>query len=119
MRYLVGLIVLVVAGPAFGATCKILEFDRVRMDASGNIVPVADFSDVNNQPTEQNVTYTTATSSSAFQPNTRFIRIVCDAKAHFEFNGTATASDSYFPADTPEYLGVAGGQTVSLYDGSS
>ena len=105
------------AWPAFGATCKINEYAELMVDASGRTVMVA------KEPAiaTQEVTYTTTVASSAFNAATKFVRIVCDAKAHFEFGSapTATASDSYYPADTPEYKGVDAGDKVAFYDGSS
>ena len=105
--------------PAFGATCKISEYAVLATDSQNTTVPVA----VEPAPVTQNITYTTSTQSTAFASTTRFIRIVCDAKAHFSFgaNPTATASSPYLPADTPEYFGIrqTGSLEVAFYDGSS
>lgn len=107
--------------PAFGATCKISEYRIIARDGQNRVVMIA------NEPaiTTQSVTYTVTTQSSAFQDNTAFIRIICDAKAHFVFgtNPTATASSPYVAADTPEYFGLPQGNpedyVVAFYDGSS
>ncbi len=71
--------------------------------------------------TEQTVTYTTSTASTAFQDETRFVRVVADALAHVEFGSapTATISNKPIQANVPEYFGVVGGQKVAAYDGSS
>ena len=107
--------------PSLAATCKISEYVVIVTDPEGRWVPVAE------EPalTTQTVTYTTSTQSAAFNasPRTRFVRIVCDAKAHLVFgtNPTATANSPYVAADTPEYFGLALGGTwkVAFYDGSS
>ena len=116
MRKLFLLIALLFAFPAFGATCKINEYSELMVDSSGRTVMVA------KEPAiaKQQVTYTTTTASAAFNAATKFVRIVCDAKAHFEFGSapTATATDSYYPADTPEYMGVDAADKVAFYDGS-
>ena len=117
MRKLTLLILLFFALPAFGATCKISEYVRLVSDPAGRDVPVAQ----EPAPVEQNITYTTTTASAAFNAATRFVRIVCDAKAHFKVAAapTATATSPYLPADTPEYFGVIAGQKIAFYDGSS
>ena len=111
-RFVLALLALFLCPNVWAATCKISEY----VDVEDDRTPVAQ------EPAAvtQTVTYTTAASSSAFHANVKFIRIVCDAKAHFVFGGgTATANSPYFPADTPEYLAVEPGDSVSLYDGSS
>lgn len=115
MRKLVALLALV-AGSASAADCYISEYSDILQDPNGREVPVA------GAPiTTQRVTYTTSTQSSAFNARTRFIRIVCDAAAHFAFgaNPTATANNPYVPANAPEYFGVTPGQEIAVYDGSS
>lgn len=112
---------LVLSAPGFAATCKISEYSQMVSDEQGRTVPVA-LED--GSTTTQNVTYTTDTDSSAFASSTRFIRIVCDAKAHFVFGTgtiTATANSPYLSADTPEYFAVLPGASlkVSFYDGTS
>lgn len=116
---LTALALLCVAAPSWAATCKISEYANLVMDEAGRIVPVA----VEPSITTQNVTYTSSAQSAAFNANTRFIRIVCDAKAHYVFsaNPTATAAAPYLAADAPEYFGVARGSSleVAFYDGST
>jgi len=119
MNKLLAVLLCMVALPAFGATCKISEYSQQIEDDSGEVTPVAREPAV----TVQTVTYTTTTQSTAFNNSTHFVRIVCDAKAHFEFgtNPTATANDPYVAADTVEYFGVTPGASieVAFYDGSS
>ncbi len=118
-RPLLALVALLFTLPAFGATCKISEYTLLVEDDAGRIVSAA------REPAiaTQSVTYTTSAQSVAFNSRTDFIRIVCDAKAHFKFgaNPTATATDPYVPADIAEYFGIpdSGTWEVAFYDGSS
>lgn len=123
MKKLAVIILGMIAMPAWSATCKISEYGEIVKDASAVVVPVA------SEPAiaTQSVTYTTSTQSAKFNANTRFVRIVCDAKAHFVFgtDPSADANDPYLSTDTPEYFGI-GYQTsgtedfeVAFYDGSS
>lgn len=111
---------------AWSATCKISEYANLPRDPSSAVIPVAP------EPAlaTQSVTYTSSTQSSAFNILTRYVRIVCDAKAHFVFaeNGTATATDPYLPADTVEYFGIRRSDSdgdgdqdleVAFYDGTT
>ncbi len=108
---------LVLSVPSFAATCKISEYQNLIKDGNGNEVPVAATPAVANQE----VTYTSSTASNAFNTSTRFIRIICDAKAHFVFGAapSAAATDAYLASDTREYFGVINGDKVAFYDGSS
>lgn len=105
------------SAPALSATCKISEYWSMRYVSPGVEIPVASEPAV----VTQNVTYTTSVQSTAFNAETRFIRVVCDAKAHFVFgpDPAATAADPYLAADTPEYFGVTAGHEVAFYDGTS
>ncbi len=120
-RILFAILLGLFAAPSFAATCFISEYTNIIRDGRNYIVPVAQEPAV----TIQTVTYTTTTQSAAFDSTTKLIRIVCDAKAHFEFgtNPTATASDPYLAADTPEYFGVDSDNPedyeVAFYDGTS
>lgn len=125
MKRLLPLLALVVAQAASAATCKISEYSNLVLDANNRQVPVA----LEPAITTQSVTYTTSTSSVAFNDDTRFVRIICDAKAHFVFTTatpTLTNSYPYLPADTAEYFGIERAPrgtsqtlTVRFYDGSS
>lgn len=114
------------ASATFAATCKVSEYENMTIDASGRPVPVA----LEPALFTQTVTYTTSTElTNDFDERTRFVLIVCDAKAHFKFStdGTnATANDFYVGADTEISRGITRvglGQTqtlnVEFYDGSS
>lgn len=105
---------------SYAATCKISEYRSLAADSQGNEIQVA----LEPRITSQTVTYTASAQSAAFNSATRFVRIVCDAKAHFRFStaGTnATASDPFVAADSPEYFGVQPGQSliVDFYDGTT
>lgn len=107
---------LILSMPALAANCYIAEFGVTAQDANGNKMPLA-----GPMLTSQVVAYTTSTQSTAFSANTRYIRVVCDAKAHFTFgtNPTADANDPYFVADVPEYVGVNATWEIAFYDGTS
>lgn len=117
--FLLAALALFGGAPAFGATCVVGEYGMLSDALNGETVQVAQ-----GLITSQAVTYTTSTQSSAFNAATRFIRVVCDAKAHFKIsitgaNPTATANDQWVGADAPEYFGVVAGQKIAFYDGSS
>ena len=99
------LMICLFAMPAMAATCKISEYTQLGQDVRGSEIPVA------REPSHaaQSVTYTTSTASSAFNSRTRFIRVICDAKAHFDFGGAPTAT-----ATSPEYFAVISGQKVAF-----
>ena len=119
MKRLLPILLFLLAAPTFGATCKISEYTDLVVDRAGRIVPVAQ------EPAraEQSVTYTTSTASSAFNAATKFIRVICDAKAHFKVSASgtaATASSSYLAADSKEYFGLRSRNLkISFYDGTS
>ena len=56
----------------------------------------------------------TAASSSAIAANIRVARIISDSDCFYSVEGTATASSSYLPANTIEYIHVYEGDTVSV-----
>jgi hypothetical protein len=119
-KLLLGLLLSCVALPSFAATCKVSEYRVLAEDSNGDEIQVA----LEPRVTSQTVTYTTSAQSSAFNSATRFIRVVCDAKAHFRITtaGTnATADDPFIAADSPEYFGVQPGQAliIDFYDGVS
>lgn len=98
------------------AKAHISEYGGIIMTSNG-VAPVV------REPslTTQAVTYTTATQSAAFGGNTKLIRIVCDADAYIAFgaNPTADADSAFLPSGIVEYFGVAPGDKVSIYDGTS
>lgn len=118
-QFLLFISLMLVSLPAFSATCKISEYRQMVSDPSGLEVPVAAEPAV-----VQTVTYTTASLSAAFQSSTRFVRIICDAKAHFIFSEAgataATANSPYLAADVAEYFGLLSTSVlISFYDGTS
>lgn len=102
------------------ATLLIMEFKKLPVDENNNTVQAAL---VDGSNTQQTVSYTTSTqAANAFQPETKFIRVISDAVAHLEFgtNPTATVNSAYkIAADSAEFIAVAGGLKVAAYDGSS
>lgn len=118
-RIILALLLTVFALPAFAATCKISEYGYLVQDGTGQIVPVAAEPALDTQE----ITYTTTAASAAFNAQTRFIRVICDAKAHFVVAATPTAdaTDPYLAADTAEYFGIAFNVSmkIAFYDGSS
>lgn len=118
-KVIIGLACLILSSQAYSATCKISEYDTLATDSAGREIPVAKEPSI----AVQTVTYTTSTASAVFNSATRYVRIVCDAKAHFNFtsgSANATANSPYLAADTPEYFGVRGpGFRVEFYDGTS
>ena len=118
MKKLLVFVLLFFAVPALAATCNISEYRNLVVDASGRLVPVAE----EPAPNEQSVTYTVSTASATFHVSTKFIRLICDAKAHFKISvsGTAaTASSPWLAADSAEYFGVRRNLKISFYDGIS
>ena len=109
-----------IANPAFAASCKISEYRAVGKDGPGNVIAAP----LEPPVTTQTVSYTTATASSAFNSATNFLRVVCDAKAHYRVTtaGTAaTATDPFVPANLPEFFAVNPNLSyrISFYDGTS
>ena len=117
MRKLFLLITLLFSFQAFGANCVISEYANLVVDSSGRTVPVAAEPALRTQL----VAYTTSTASLAFTSATKFIRIICDAKAHFKISGSpaAAVSSPWLPSDTPEYFGVRRNLKAAFYDGTS
>ncbi len=100
------------------AEFHISEYDKLAKDPSGHSVPV---------PLEpaiavQRVTFTSSAQSAEFNPKTRYIRVIADAKAHFLIgdNPVATDTDPYVAADTSEFFGLSRtGLKIAAYDGTS
>lgn len=96
------------------AVIQITEFREAAI-IQGHALPVG-----KGELAVQNVTYTTATST-AFDTNTQFIRVLpIAADAYVDLTNTAaTANSMILKADTPEYFGVNPGDQISIYDGTS
>jgi hypothetical protein len=91
----------------------ISEYENLAFDEHGNVIQAG------HEPslTVQQVTYTaTSGASTAFQANTRFIRVSCDAAAYLKFGLAPTAVtlvDLPVQANTPEFFGVNSGQQIA------
>ena len=91
------------------STCFVTEF-RTQTPAA---YPVA----VQTPLAEQTVAASgTSASSSAFQPQTTLVRIVCDVAVSIEFGATPTASatTAFLPANTIEYYAVPAGLSLKV-----
>lgn len=99
------------------ANAYILELENMPREARGHHIPVANLPGL----TTQKVTFSTTAQSQPFNLKTRYIRVVCDAKAHFRVgdNPVATADAPYMAADVTEHFAVRGGHRMAFYDGSS
>lgn len=75
--------------------------------------------------TQKVASYTTSKQSSAFDSDTRFIRVIANADAFIEVGSdpTATATSTKLEADVAEYFAVhqdgVGPDKLAVYDGSS
>jgi heme/copper-type cytochrome/quinol oxidase subunit 2 len=78
-------------------------------DGSGNSIPVLHPND-----TTQSQGYT-GTASTAITPTSgvKVVMVTVTSAAFVSFNGTATSSDMYLPADTPKEFAVHSGDTIS------
>ena len=96
----------------------ITEYDKLGKGRNGVLVQAGQEPAITNQT----VSFTTATLSSQFNADTKFIRIISDANAHIVFgdNGiSAAATNTRIIADMPEFFAVTGGDYLSIYDGTS
>ena len=96
------------------ATLNITEFQQIAKDPQGYRIPMV----VGPYAKSQNVTYTTA-QTATLKGNTKVVRFIADADAYLTFSGTATNSSMRLEANVAEYFAVSGGETVSVYDGTS
>lgn len=73
--------------------------------------------------THQSVAYTgtAGTISTAINTGVQKVRVVVTSAAYIKIDNTptATSSDAYIPADSPEYFTIAPGQKVSAIQVSS
>lgn len=95
-------------------TLYIAELGELCIDNDGTSVPVGKTP----RSVSQVVSFTTAASSAAFSPGTKFLRIVSTGNCHIDFSGAdATTSNGwYLPATMVEYVGVSAGGTLSVID---
>ena len=96
------------------STIYISEYARLGGDEDGDR---SDYLFDDGTTTHQKATYTgTAGASAAFQDDTRFVRIVCDASAWLAFGAAPTAVTTtgvYVAANTAYIFAVKPGQKVS------
>ncbi len=99
------------------AILHIAEFQKLPKDAQNRPMLIARVA----PHAEQNITYTSATASAVFNPKTKFIRVIADAKAHLAFGGApvATVANMFIPANVAEYFAVTSGEKVSAWDGTT
>lgn len=102
------------------ATAWVTEYAdaaRVFPNAGGAVIPAGQ------EPalTVQSVTYTTATESAAFNSRTRMVRVYTSADARVAFGDApvAVAGSTPVTGKVAEFFGVAPGQKISIYDGTS
>lgn len=83
---------------------SITEYASVGRDVNGSPLPAGEAPAL----AIQNVTFTTAAASAAFNAKTRFVRVVADADCRIVFGTapTATSTDTLMAAGQPEYFGV-------------
>lgn len=99
------------------ATLWITEYNNIGYGAAGVPSPIAFEPAIS----DQTVTFTTATSSTAFAAGTKFIRLFSSADCHVVFGSspTATASKQKLSAGVEYWRAVVAAQKVSVYDGTS
>lgn len=71
----------------------------------------------------QNISFTTAQPSAAFNAKTHLVRVKADAKVYIRVGKpgetVAIATDTDLEANVAEYFGVTPGYVISVYDGVS
>jgi hypothetical protein len=87
----------------------IAEFGTSRVEAQA---PFANLPVITNQPALD--LSAGVKQSLPFNPNTRYIRVVCEVQCALTVKGTATVNSTFLPALRPEYFGVAAGSTLSV-----
>jgi len=100
------------------ANLSIEECSALLEDNAGNHVPILPAPPL----AVQNVTFSTATQSAAFNTQTRIVRFISDADCYILFgsNPTATAANAgYHAADVEYFRRVHPGDKLSVYDGVS
>jgi len=102
-RLILGIVLAVLAQPAFAASCYVSEF----IQAGDAGIQVA------KQPSVDQAAVTVSGSSAqsaAFQSSTRLIRVNCDVVVSFVVgaNPTATANNARLPTGVVEYFQVDG-----------
>ena len=105
MKNLIAVLFCLVSAPAWAVDCVVAQYGNAQESLDGEVVQVA------GRPTANNIVVTFTSSSTAsvtFASQTRYIGIICTAKAHFEIAASpiATTNHLWVPADTMLFLGV-------------
>ncbi len=97
------------------ANAFIAEYKEMVKDESGDNVAVP----AEPRIAQQTVSFTTTNASLKFNDETKFIRVIVDAKAHYHVSASpvATTSQPYMPADLPEYFGVRKNMKIAFVTG--
>ncbi len=116
-KALLALALALIASPAFAVDCHISVARYIGVDNDGRDVQA-----LREPATTQKVTFTsTSVQSTTLGSAPAIVRIICTAKAHFEFgaNPTASNADPFLSANTPEYFFVnTSGLLVAFQDGN-
>lgn len=97
------------------ATLWIREYSQTGDAGSSRSVGAGKAQIAQEPGTDQTVSFTTTTQSSAFATGTTYIGIIGSAAFHYVVgsNPTATTSNLKVPADTLIYVGVTQGQKIA------
>lgn len=110
MRLLAVAIFALLSAPALAANAYITEFSALGT-ANNGAPQVATLPPV----THQKVDFSGgAVNATAFNVQTKYVRIHCDAACSIRVGGTATITYMRIPTDGIEYFGVQGGDVLSV-----
>lgn len=118
MKKLIAVLAFLISAPVWAGTCTVTEFLRLPVDPTGYPMNIATLPPI----ASQRVTYTTSTASAVFDSTSNFIRIQCDATAHFVVGATPTATNAAprIAAGGVEYFFLSTrGVKIAFYDGVS
>jgi hypothetical protein len=96
---------------AFAANAYITEFGVVGTAANASQVQIAALPPLNHQKVDFSAG---AANATAFNAQTKYIRVHCDAACSIRIGGTATTSYLRIPTDAAEYFGVQPGAVLSV-----
>lgn len=87
---------------------SLTQFRALARDANGNPIPVG----------EDRLACEVITAAGAFaalRADTEFVRLATDTAIQMDISGAATtAADELFPANSVEFIHVAGGETLTV-----
>lgn len=108
---------LLLGSAAHASNCYIREY-TVPGITRGLVVQIAQEGGADQTPVAIGAS---SAASSAFKSSTNLVRIVCGASVSFNFGAspTATTSNSFIPANLPEYFAVIPGQSVAFISNAS